>query len=160
MRSPIIIPKKVSLDNKDIELLGILKKDSSTPFVEIAESIGVTDGTIHHLKRKLKKSGIIKRFTIQLNQEKVGHRSLAYVLITVNPGHIDSVSKEIINISNILETHEIHTQGQLLIKIRASSDNEIRNIIVEKIRKIKGVANSELIPVYKVWKEETNLPFS
>ncbi|MGB6680735.1 MAG: Lrp/AsnC family transcriptional regulator [Candidatus Bathyarchaeia archaeon] len=155
-----MIPKKVSLDKKDIELLRILQEDSSTPFVEIAESIGVTDGTIHQRIRKLKKSGILKRFTIQLNQEKVGYRSLAYVLITVNPGNIDSVSKEIINISNVLETHEVHTQGQLLIKLRASSDNEMRDIIVEKIRAIEGVANSELIPVYKVWKEETNLPLA
>jgi DNA-binding Lrp family transcriptional regulator len=92
-----------------------------------------------------------------LNQEKVGYRSLAYVLITVNPGNIDSVSKEIINISNVLETHEVHTQGQLLIKLRASSDNEIRDIIVGKIRKIKGVANTEVLPVYKIWKEQNTL---
>ena len=154
------MPKKVKLDKKDIELLDILKKDSSSPFVEIAESLGVTDGTIHQRVRKLKKSGVIKRFTIELNEEIIGNTSLAYILVTVNPGSIERVSKEMIKNPEVLEVHEVHTRGDLLTKIRASSDDEIRDIIVKKLRTIDGVVDSELMPVYKVWKEETSLPLS
>jgi Lrp/AsnC family transcriptional regulator for asnA, asnC and gidA len=154
------MPKKVKLDKKDIELLCILKKDSSTPFVEMAESLGVTDGTIHQRVRKLKKTGVIKRFTIDLNEEIMGNSSLAYVLVTVNPGSIERVSKEMIKNPEVLEVYEVHTRGDLLTKIRASSDDEIRDIIVKKLRTIDGVVDSELIPVYKVWKEEASLPLS
>ena len=146
-----------NLDITDLELLRILTKDSSTPFVDIAKKIGVTDGTIHQRVRKLKKSGAIKRFTIELNNEIIGKGSLAYAVVMVDPGYLEIVSEQISKYSPILEVHEVHTQGQLLIKIRASSDNEIRNIIVEKIRRIKGVANTELLPVYKVWKEQNTL---
>jgi Lrp/AsnC family transcriptional regulator for asnA, asnC and gidA len=122
--------------------------------------MGVTDGTIHQRVRKLKKSGVIKRFTIDLNEEIMGNQSLVYVIVTVNPGSIERVSKEMIKNPEILEIYEVHTRGDLLTKIRASSDDEIRDIIVNKLRSIKGVVDSELIPVYKVWKEETNLPLA
>jgi Lrp/AsnC family transcriptional regulator for asnA, asnC and gidA len=122
--------------------------------------MGVTDGTIHQRVRKLKKTGAIKRFTIDLNEEIMGNSSLAYVLVTVKPGYIERVSKEIIKNPQVLEVHEVHTRGDLLTKIRASSDDEIRDFIVNKLRTIEGIANSELIPVYKVWKEEANLTLS
>lgn len=122
--------------------------------------MGVTDGTIHQRVKKLKRSGIIKRFTVDLNEEIMGKQSLAYVIVKVNPGSIERVSKEMIKNPEILEIYEVHTRGDLLTKIRASSDNEIRNIIVKKIRTIKGVVDSELIPIYKVWKEESRLSLS
>jgi DNA-binding Lrp family transcriptional regulator len=80
-------------------------------------------------------------------------------MVAVEPGYLENISKEIIENPHIQEIHEVHTQGQLLIKIRASSHEEVRNIIVDELRKIKGIANTELIPVYKIWKEENNLIF-
>ncbi len=120
----------------------------------------MTDGTIHQRVRKLKKTGVIKRFTIDLNEEIMGNNSLVYIIVTVTPGSIEQVSKEMIKNPEVLEVHEVHTRGDLLTKVRASSDNEIRDFIVNKLRTIEGVVDSELIPVYKVWKEEANLSLS
>jgi Lrp/AsnC family transcriptional regulator for asnA, asnC and gidA len=148
----------MKLDKTDSTLLNILQDDASMHFVNIAKKIGITDGAIHQRIRKLRKSGVIKRFTIQINPKMIGFNSTAYVLTTVDPGFIESVSKEVIKHQNILEVHEVHTQGDLLIKIRASSQEEIRNTIVNVIRKIKGVRDSETLNVYRIWKEENRLP--
>jgi Lrp/AsnC family transcriptional regulator for asnA, asnC and gidA len=147
---------QTNLDKIDQDIIRILQQDSSTPFVDVAEKIGVTDGTIHQRVRKLKKSGVIKRFTVELNNEKLGNESLTYATITIEPGYIENVSKEMGKHPQIQEIHEVHTQGQLLIKLRASSPEETRNIIVEELRKIEGITNTELIPVYKTWKEQNN----
>ncbi len=146
------------LDKIDAEILRLLEEDSLRSFVEIAEKIGVTDGTIHQRIRKLKNRGVIERFTIKLNYKRIGANSLAYLFMNVDPGFINSVSAEVSKIPDIMEVHEIHAHGDLLIKIRASSQEEIRNIIVDKIRKIEGVVNIDLFLVYKIWKEESNIP--
>ncbi len=144
----------MSLDKIDIKILKLLHKDSSTPYVVIAKKIGVTDGTIHQRIKKLKDLGVIKNFTINLDQNLLGKRSIAYILLTVNPGFIEKVSEKVCKIPTVLEVHEVHTRGDILIKLRASDQEEIRNIIVNKIRKIEGVVDSDLFPVYKSWKEE------
>ena len=154
-----MIQTRKNLDQVDRDIIHILQTDSSTPFVDVAEKIGVTDGTIHQRVKKLKKSGLIKRFTLELNNDLLGDNALAYALVAVEPGYLENVSKEIIKNPHIQEIHEVHTQGQLLIKIRASSHEQVRNIIVDELRKIKGITNTELIPVYKIWKEEKNLIF-
>lgn len=147
----------MNLDETDIEILRILQQDSSKPFVEIADELDVTDGTIHQRVKKLKKSGIIKRFTIELDHEVLGSGSLGYVFVTANPGHLEPISKRISELQDVQEVYEVHTHAELLVKIRAPSQEDIRNIMVNNIRKIEGVANTELIPVYKSWKEENNL---
>jgi Lrp/AsnC family transcriptional regulator for asnA, asnC and gidA len=148
----------MTLDKVDIEILRILQQDSSKPFVNIAEELSVTDGTIHQRVKKLKKSGIIKGFSIVIDHKKMGWDSLAYVLITANPGSLESILKVLVKIHNVLEVYEVHTQGDLLIKLRARSQEEIRDIIVDKIRKIEGVRNTEVLTVYKGWKEDSSLP--
>ncbi|MCW4033709.1 MAG: Lrp/AsnC family transcriptional regulator [Candidatus Bathyarchaeota archaeon] len=150
----------MTIDKVDIEILRILQQDSSKPFVDIAEELSVTDGTIHQRVKKLKKSGTIKGFSIVIDHEKMGWDSLAYVLITVNPGSLELILKVLVKIHNVLEVYEVHTQGDLLIKLRARSQEEIRNVIVDKIRKIEGVTNTEVLTVYKCWKEDSNLPIN
>jgi Lrp/AsnC family transcriptional regulator for asnA, asnC and gidA len=150
---------QMSLDNIDIEILRLLQKDSSMPFIDIAKKIGVTDGTVHHRVKKLKKSGVIKSFTILFDHSTMGMNSLAYILIVVNPGNMESVLNEIKKLTNVLEIQEVHAaQGDLLIKIRAHSQEEIRDIVVTKIRKIEGIAETDMLPVFKSWKEEINPP--
>ncbi len=148
----------MSIDDFDRKILGMLQRDSSTPYVDIAEKLEVTDGTIHQRIKKLKKMGAITRFTVKLNQDIVGVNALAYASITVNPGFIDSVADKISQIPSILEVHEVHTRGDLLVKVRASNQSQIRDILVNEIRTIDGVIDSEVFPVYKKWKEETTIP--
>jgi len=93
----------MKLDKIDIEILHILQQNSSKPFVDIADKLGVTDGTIHQRVKKLKKMEIIKKFTVKLDQEALGGGSIAFVLVTVTPGCIEPISKKISELQNVLE---------------------------------------------------------
>ena len=42
------------LDNVNLQILDILVKDSSTPFVQIAKQIGISDATVHVRVKKLR----------------------------------------------------------------------------------------------------------
>ena len=41
------------LDDVNLKILDILSRDSSTPFVEIAKQIGISDATVHIRVRRL-----------------------------------------------------------------------------------------------------------
>jgi len=150
----------MNFDKTDAEILKILQKDSSKSFVDIAKELRVTDGTIHQRIKKLKRMGVIKRFTVELDHNILGESSIAFILINIQPGYIESISKTISDFENIMEVYEVHTRGDLLVKIRASSPEGLRNIVINKIRAIEGIVSTELIPVFKRWKEEKNLPIA
>lgn len=146
--------KTIILDEVDKKIIRTLQEDCLTPFVNIARKLSVTEGTIRHRVKKLANNGIIKRFTVATDPIMLGLHALAFVIVNIHPGRLQHVAQEIAKISSVLEVHEIHTYGDLLLKIRASDLSETANILSNQIKTIDGVANSQVISVLNVWKDE------
>ena len=54
----------VSMDSLDQEILDLLRRDARTPYTEIAEQVGTSEGTVRNRVERLQQSGVIERFTI------------------------------------------------------------------------------------------------
>jgi Lrp/AsnC family transcriptional regulator for asnA, asnC and gidA len=142
------------LDDVNLKILDILSRDSSTPFVEIAKQIGISDATVHIRVRRLTAAGIISKFTISVNNNLLGYDHLAFMGINVEPGSAEEVTVNLTKIDEVLEIHEMHGRFDLLLKIRAKDLNQMREIVVNKIRKLPNIIETELMTVLKSRKEE------
>ena len=142
------------LDDVNLKILDMLSRDSSTPFVEIAKQIGISDATVHIRVRRLTAAGIISKFTISANNNLLGYDHLAFMGINVEPGSAEEVTVNLTNIDEVLEIHEMHGRFDLLLKIRAKDLNQMREIVVNKIRKLPNIIETELMTVLKSRKEE------
>jgi Lrp/AsnC family transcriptional regulator, regulator for asnA, asnC and gidA len=142
------------LDDVNLRIIDILSKDSSTPFVEIAKQIGISDGTVHLRVRRLIAAGIITKFTISVDNNLLGYDHLVFIRINLKPGFADQVTEELSNIEEVLEIHEMHNAFDLFLKIRAKNLSDIRDIIEKKIRRLPNVLETQLMTVLKTSKEE------
>ena len=70
------------IDNLDKRILEIMKKDSRCPYVEIADKLGVSEGTVRSRVHKMTEDGIIRGFTIKTSSKNV--KALVEVKIDVN----------------------------------------------------------------------------
>jgi DNA-binding Lrp family transcriptional regulator len=52
------------MDELDREILDILRRDARTPYTEIAEQVGTSEGTIRNRVEGMVESGVIERFTV------------------------------------------------------------------------------------------------
>ncbi|PSP22142.1 AsnC family transcriptional regulator [Halobacteriales archaeon QH_10_65_19] len=52
------------MDELDREILDILRQDARTPYTEIADEVGTSEGTIRNRVESLVESGVIERFTV------------------------------------------------------------------------------------------------
>ncbi len=148
------MPKKNLLDEKDRKIINILREDCLTPFVKIADVIGVNEGTVRHRIKRLLKNGIIKQFTISTNPEKLGLKTVAFIFVTTSD-KVREIAERLVKVPNILEVHEVHSHGDLLLKIRASDPKEIADIISNKIKRIDGIRDTQVIYALNVWKESS-----
>ena len=142
------------LDDINLKIIEILSRDSSTAFVEIAKQLGVSDATVHIRVRRLITAGIISRFTLLVDNNRLGYDHLAFMGINVEPGFADVVVNDLSKIDEVLEVHEMHGRFDLLLKIRAKNLEEMRDIVENKIRKLSHVLETELMTVLKTEKEE------
>lgn len=147
-----------SLDMIDYKIIDILARDSSTTFVDIGKRIGVSDATIHIRVRRLRELGIIGNFTISVNNNRLGYDHLAFMGINVEPGFAEEVSNGLSLFEEILEIHEMHNRFDLLVKIRATDLEDLRDIIVNKIRRLPRLLEAELMTILKTRKEDQIVP--
>jgi len=52
------------MDDLDREILSILRRDARTPYTEIADQVGTSEGTVRNRVDRLTDNGIIERFTV------------------------------------------------------------------------------------------------
>jgi len=132
----------------------MLSKDSSMPFVEVAKQIGISDATVHIRVRRLIADGLIKKFTISVDNNMLGYDHLAFMGINIEPGFADEVTEGLLKIDEVLEIHEMHGRFDLILKIRAKDLDQMREIVVTKIRTLPRILETELMTVLKTRKEE------
>ncbi len=68
------------MDELDRKILDILRRDARTPYTEIAEEVGTSEGTIRNRVEGMVESGAIERFTVSTRTGNVK----AMVEITVD----------------------------------------------------------------------------
>ena len=142
------------LDYINYRILDVLSKNSSLPFVELAKQIGISDATIHTRVKKLLSLGVIKKFTIFVDNDLLGYDHLAFINLKIEKGRTEETTTNLMEIDEILEIHEIYDKFDLLIKIRSKNLDNLRDIIVNKILSINYVKETELMTVLRTRKEE------
>jgi DNA-binding Lrp family transcriptional regulator len=57
-------------------------------------------------------------------------------------------------LEDVYEVCEIHERYDILVKVRGSGLEDIRDTLIQKIRSITDVVGSEAYTVYKTWKRD------
>ncbi len=126
----------MQLDWIDEQIIDILKKDARTSFVEISERLGVSEGCIRQRVKKLVEKGIIKKFTIIVNDPR---KIKAIVMVSTEAGsETEKIRKIIEKFPNVEWCCEVSGEYDIILMLSAKNIKEL-NEAVEKIRKINGV---------------------
>jgi len=114
--------------------------------------LGISDATVYNRVKRLTEMGVIKKFTIEVDDAAVGKRTHGFILVNVKPGAVKEVSKQLVEIEKISEIYEVHGAEDLIVKVGAKNLGKVRSVIL-KVREIPDVVQTEFIPVFKTWKD-------
>lgn len=142
------------LDEKDSLILDILRKDSHLAITQISRSTRIPITTIHNRIKKLEKDGIIKRYTIEVDNKKIGKQIQAYILLTVNYSlptgkkiRQPDVARSIKALPEVEEVKILAGITDILIRIRTRDIDELNNFVINKLREIEGVDKTQTMIV-------------
>jgi len=144
------------IDDKDKKIIEELKKNSRNSTKKIASNIKIPRVTVHDRINKLKDSKIIKRFTIDLDYKKIGLPTEVFIFVSFQ-SNMDISQRELANriskIQGISEVHIISGEYDLLLKVRGETLEQIGKLVVDKLRKIKGVGRTLTFACFETIKE-------
>ena len=135
-----------SFDSLDDKIIGILQSNSRKSFVEIADEIRLSESAVRRRVKHLIDSGIIKRFTIELESS---NKTSAITLISVtSTADTSLVSSNLMKLSGVEVIYEITGQYDIAAIIVAPTIAEINNYI-DDVRKIEGVSDTNTVIILK-----------
>ena len=126
------------IDNLDKRILEIMKKDSRCPYVEIAEKLGVSEGTVRSRVHKMTEDGIIRGFTIKTSSKNV--KALVEVRIDVNTD-TEEIARKLSEYDGGTEVFEV-TGDQDIIAIVDVESSQSLNEIIERVRRYDNVLST------------------
>lgn len=142
------------IDEKDLHLLKLLQEDSHASVQQLAKRTGMPATTVHNHIKRLEQLGVIKRFTVELDWNKVGKPLLAYILVTVEyilptGGRVQQadVAHEVRGLPGVEEASVLTGGADLLVRARVKDIEELNDLVVNKLRNIAGVDKTQTMIV-------------
>jgi len=147
------------VDERDRSILSELAKDARQSTSDISRKTGIPRVTVHERIQRLKEKGVIKRFTIERDYALCGRPTTAFVLVgfAPTPGTTTNqrqLAKEIAALDGVHSVHIIAGEWDILVKARAESLEKLGGLVIDRLRKLKGVAKTTTMAVLSSVKEE------
>lgn len=142
------------MDDKDWKIIEILKAHGDYTTRQITKKTLLPPTTIHNRIRKLRKEGIIKKFTIELEYSKIGKNFVVYILVSVNLPLLKQKKKTQYDLAKELrkfyfvERVDIVSGGaDLVVIIRVKDVAEFDKVLLEKLQLIEGIDRTQSLIV-------------
>mgnify|MGYP001056893813 CR=1 FL=1 len=131
------MPRKA--DNIDLEILNILKENSRASNVAMARRIGISEGSIRQRIGKMKKNGMIKRFTLVTSSK--GLQAIIEINIEVNV-HTTKIAKMIKELDGVETVYEVSGDSDIVVIMDVPGTKEL-NDAIESVRAMENVVSTK-----------------
>jgi DNA-binding Lrp family transcriptional regulator len=152
----------LELDEIDRKILNILQDRADIPNNALADEVGLTPGPCLRRVQRLREQGVIRKFTVHLNNKLVGFQMSAFVEITLEHHTSEAADKFIEIIANkpqILSCHMVTGDCDFVLRVLAKDLDEYRRLIWEELHRIEGVKKIRSIVILDTLKDQLNPGF-
>lgn len=123
----------MDLDVKDVKLLEILEKDGRKPLRSIAKELDVSTVTVLNRMKKLKREGVLKGFTAQVDPIKAGYKVTAVINLTAKRKHLVEVQEKLAKFPNVCGVYDVTGQFDSVIIARFRDMRALNKFVKEKL---------------------------
>jgi Lrp/AsnC family transcriptional regulator for asnA, asnC and gidA len=132
------------LDDLDMKILSALYSDASVSVPKLSKQLGVNLSVMYSRIKRLQKRGVIEKFTVQVNEDRLGMRAGALAGLNIDPKQRDSVLKEVEKIEGVRLIREVTGRFDIIASLKGQSLDELHRAVYDVIGKIPGVMHTEV----------------
>jgi Lrp/AsnC family leucine-responsive transcriptional regulator len=145
------------IDDIDKQILSIVQNDGRISNAEIARQVNLAASAVLERIRKLEERGVIKGYSATVDPRAVGFGLTAFVSVRTSDCG-DGTDELLAQIPEVLEVHDVAGEDSYLLKVRASSPEDLAVLLREKLRSIPTVVTTRTTVVLQTVKETSALP--
>ncbi|MDR0472019.1 MAG: Lrp/AsnC family transcriptional regulator [Nitrososphaerota archaeon] len=133
----------MDLDDLDIGLLRLLQVNSRVSFADLSRELDVAEATVRFRVKRLVNEGVIAKFTIMLDPNKVGRRVSGAILLKIDPTHLEGVCRLLVEFVETM--YLFQSTGEYdVVSVVVARDLEHLNDLVKRAKAIVGVKDARV----------------
>jgi Lrp/AsnC family transcriptional regulator, leucine-responsive regulatory protein len=150
-----------NLDPVDLKILQLLQKDGLMTNKEIAGELNLTTTPVHERIKRLRRDGIIEKYTIEVNKKKLNKNLTVFCNVSLKEHASDYLNKfelDVQTLPEVVECYCISGGSDFLLKIIVSDIDDYKNFILNKLAALSNIGNAQSHFVVTEVKQATILP--
>lgn len=137
----------------DGEIINLLLDNSKLSFRQIAKKVGVSVTTVMNRVRELEREGIIKKYSAQIDYEKLGYEFDVIIEVQVSHGKLHEVEKRFAEQPNVVAVYDVTGESDITLICRFKNRRGL-DAFVKKIQTFDYVERTLTKLILKTIKEE------
>jgi len=141
------------IDKKDAMVLKFLKDDAKLSIKDISKKTLLPITTIHNRIKKLEKKGIIRNYTVNLDDKKLGTIS-AFVSVSMDYKTLRGKGSDENDLLKRIRNHDavesvcmLTGDVDMLVKVRVENVNELDKFVIDFLRKLDGIERTNTMVI-------------
>jgi DNA-binding Lrp family transcriptional regulator len=131
-----------NLDDKDLNLIALLRSNARMSVVNLAKHLGVSRATVQNRINKLEYDGVILGYTVKLSPDAESYPVRLFMNISVEAKSEPAVIKRLRGYPEVIAIHHTTGHWDVIADIRAQTLPSLNSIMGE-IRLIEGILQTE-----------------
>jgi len=127
------------MDELDRQILDVLRRDARTPYTEIAEHVGTSEGTVRNRVERMNEDGVIDRFTVSTRTGNV--KAMVEVSVAVDVD-TTAVSERMAEWQLVDFVWQVSGEEDVVLIVDAA-DTQALNELITKARELEDVVSTK-----------------
>lgn len=133
------------MDSIDKKLLQLLQHDTKKTTKELSLKLNLSVTAIYERIKKLEREGIIAKYVVLLDKEKVGKNFVVFChlkLIQHTKEFLTKFESEVVQLKEVLECHHVSGDYDYILKIAVKNMEEYREFLVTKLTTLEHIGST------------------
>ena len=135
------------MDDLDRQILDVLRRDARTPYTEIADRIGTSEGTVRNRVDQLVEDGVIERFTISTQTGNV--KAMVEIGIDVN-ARTEGLTDRLASWDEVDFVWHVSGEEDIVLVIDAADTSSLNDLITQA-RELPEVESTKTRLILDEW---------
>jgi Lrp/AsnC family transcriptional regulator for asnA, asnC and gidA len=139
------------MDKLDLSILASLQIDGRRPFTDIAQELGVSEGTVRNRVSKLIDSKVLQIVGL-IDPGSLGFNAPAIIGVSVNEGDIEQIAAGIAAHPEVSYLVMVSGEFDLIVEVLCKNREHLANFINYKLRRVDGVERTQTFMTLRTFK--------
>jgi DNA-binding Lrp family transcriptional regulator len=135
------------MDEVDRQILDVLRRDARTPYTEIADQIGTSEGTVRNRVEAMIEDGVIERFTVATRTGNV--KAMIEISVDVNV-HTEGVTEEMADWAEVDFVWQVSGEEDIVV-VADAADTSSLNDLITRARELDEVVSTKTRLILDEW---------